>query len=187
MDVITPLRGEKSMFCPRNSTLSGKTIESVNCGVPMMPSSNLIWKMISIHVTSTSFRSITSLVQCKGMVMNLMQLNSQVLVLTRLLAENFKYNYPFLYISFRPNRPKICLWMLKRQRNWNVTKNLVVIVTSWLDGETSTFYFSLLFIFTTEYLRMIKQFDKWFASRGVALHRSMLVRPQIRPWGTDII
>lgn len=41
-EVIKPLKGVKSIFCPRNSTFSGKTMESVSCGVPIMPSSNLI-------------------------------------------------------------------------------------------------------------------------------------------------
>lgn len=39
-----PFNGVRSMLCPRNSNFSGSTIESVNCGVPIMPSSNLIWK-----------------------------------------------------------------------------------------------------------------------------------------------
>lgn len=43
-EVIKPLNGVRSIFWPRNSTFSGTTIESVSWGVPMMPSSNLIWK-----------------------------------------------------------------------------------------------------------------------------------------------
>lgn len=42
-EVIKPLNGARSIFCPRISTFSGNTIESVSCGVPMIPSSNLIW------------------------------------------------------------------------------------------------------------------------------------------------
>ena len=42
-ELIKPLKGVKSIFCPRNSTFSGITMESVNWGVPMIPSSNLIW------------------------------------------------------------------------------------------------------------------------------------------------
>lgn len=38
-----PLNGERSIFCPKNSTFSGNTSESVTWGVPMTPSSNLIW------------------------------------------------------------------------------------------------------------------------------------------------
>ncbi|KAI7999878.1 hypothetical protein LOK49_LG09G00238 [Camellia lanceoleosa] len=41
-EVIKPLKGVRSIFCPRNSTFSGNTMESVNWGVPTMPSSNLI-------------------------------------------------------------------------------------------------------------------------------------------------
>jgi hypothetical protein len=41
-EVIKPLKGVRSIFCPRNSTFSGITIESVNWGVPIIPSSNLI-------------------------------------------------------------------------------------------------------------------------------------------------
>ena len=41
-EVIKPLKGDKSIFCPRNSTFFGNTMESVNW-VPIMPSSNLIW------------------------------------------------------------------------------------------------------------------------------------------------
>ena len=41
-EVIMPLRGVRSIFCPRNSTFSGNTMESVNLGVLIMPSSNLI-------------------------------------------------------------------------------------------------------------------------------------------------
>lgn len=41
-EVIKPLKGVKSIFCPRNSTFSGNSMESVSCGVPMMPSWNLI-------------------------------------------------------------------------------------------------------------------------------------------------
>lgn len=39
---IMPLKGVRSIFCPRNSTFSGNSIESVSFGVPIMPSSNLI-------------------------------------------------------------------------------------------------------------------------------------------------
>lgn len=38
-----PLKGERSIFCPKNSIFSGKTSESVTWGVPIIPSSNLIW------------------------------------------------------------------------------------------------------------------------------------------------
>ena len=41
-EVINPLKGVRSIFCPKNSTFSGTTIESVSWGVPIMPSSNLI-------------------------------------------------------------------------------------------------------------------------------------------------
>ncbi|KAJ8428038.1 hypothetical protein Cgig2_027644 [Carnegiea gigantea] len=34
--------GERSIFCPKNSTLSGRTKLSVSWGVPIMPSTNLI-------------------------------------------------------------------------------------------------------------------------------------------------
>lgn len=43
-EVSRPLNGERSIFCPRNSTFSGSSIESVSCGVPITPSSNLICK-----------------------------------------------------------------------------------------------------------------------------------------------
>lgn len=39
-----PFSGPRSMFCPNNSNFSGSTMESVSCGVPIMPSSNLICK-----------------------------------------------------------------------------------------------------------------------------------------------
>ena len=42
IDVNMPFSGLRSMFCPNNSNFSGSTMESVNCGVPTMPSSNLI-------------------------------------------------------------------------------------------------------------------------------------------------
>ena len=42
-ELIKPLKGVRSIFCPRNSTFSGTTMESVNWGVPMIPSWNLIW------------------------------------------------------------------------------------------------------------------------------------------------
>ncbi|CAL9748980.1 unnamed protein product, partial [Musa acuminata subsp. burmannicoides] len=32
MELMTPLNGERSTFCPRNSTLSGTTMSSVSCG-----------------------------------------------------------------------------------------------------------------------------------------------------------
>lgn len=42
-ELSKPLKGASSIFCPRNSTFSGITSESVSCGVPITPSSNLIW------------------------------------------------------------------------------------------------------------------------------------------------
>lgn len=46
-EVINLLKGVRSMFCPRNSTCSGNTMESVNWGVPIMPSSILICNFTS--------------------------------------------------------------------------------------------------------------------------------------------
>lgn len=48
-DVINPLKGERSIFCPKISMLSGISIESVSCGVPMIPSSNLIYTHEKTH------------------------------------------------------------------------------------------------------------------------------------------
>lgn len=42
-EVSKPLTGVRSNLCPRNSTFSGKTMESVSWGVPIMPSWNLIY------------------------------------------------------------------------------------------------------------------------------------------------
>ena len=44
IEVNMPFSGLRSMFCPNNSNFSGSTMESVNCGVPTMPSSNFICK-----------------------------------------------------------------------------------------------------------------------------------------------
>lgn len=44
MEDMMPWNGVRSIFCPKNSTFSGITSESVSWGVPMTPSSNLIWK-----------------------------------------------------------------------------------------------------------------------------------------------
>lgn len=43
IEVNSPLKGSRSIFCPRHSTFSGISIESVSWGVPITPSSNLIW------------------------------------------------------------------------------------------------------------------------------------------------
>lgn len=48
-EVSRPLKGDRSIFCPRSSTFSGSSMESVSCGVPITPSSNLICKCRGHH------------------------------------------------------------------------------------------------------------------------------------------
>lgn len=52
IDENMPFNGVRSIFCPNNSNFSGSTIESVNCGVPIMPSSNLICTRLGLRTSN---------------------------------------------------------------------------------------------------------------------------------------
>jgi len=59
-ELIKLWNGERSIFCPKNSTLSGRTKLSVSWGVPIMPSTNLICMEVEGKVRIDRFKPMNT-------------------------------------------------------------------------------------------------------------------------------